>query len=262
MGCKRRRRRNLETLGARTKSRRGRNVEGRGCQRWSRAALGSDAHRRAGRFVARRTRRCRCRARRPAMIAIGGGSLAVLAGYLAAAARACRTTAHTLVWVAVAVSASRSRAVRGCQQVAGTPRPGARGRSRCCGFCACCSPRASRVAFTVGWLFVGLAVPLVSLRDARVLDGGSRFSRSERRLLLASSVLVAVCWGYLALTSRQPTLLMPLAKCDAGLPAQRPVRRLAAARARDDRARRPAPRMADGGVRRRRVHRPALQGGG
>ncbi len=72
-------------------------------------------------------------------------------------------------------------------------------------------------AFSVGWLFAGLAVPLVCY--VMLAQGtGRAYPRAERRLLIGGSVVVGMCWWAVALTSRQPTLIAPLIRCVPGCP--------------------------------------------
>lgn len=152
----------------------------------------------------------------PALIAIGGGSIVALAGYLAVAGPRTSDDRTSLMWVAVAVSA----AALGLYAAASgsRARPG-RVLAAIAMLWVLCLLLATRypLAFTIGWLFLGLAVPLVAYEMLASSTAGA-FLRSERLLLLSSSVLVLVCWGYLALTSRQPTLAMPLAKCVPACP--------------------------------------------
>jgi signal transduction histidine kinase len=152
----------------------------------------------------------------PGLIALGGGLIVVSAGYLAAAHPRLSHGRTTLVWVALGVSlvalalyasASGSRT-----------RPG-RVLAPISMLWALCLLLASShpLAFSVGWLLVGMAVSLVAYAMLASATAGP-FLRSERLLLLASSLLVAISWGYLALTSRQPTLVIPLSKCVAACP--------------------------------------------
>jgi signal transduction histidine kinase len=150
------------------------------------------------------------------MIAIGVGFVLTVAGYIAAASSGLANGRTTLVLAAIAVSAfaltlyhvtssswthaGRALAAAGSLWIlwlllaSGTP-----------------------AAFAVGWLFAALVVPLIGL-EILGLATESAYLRSERVLLLASSVTVAICWSYLALTSRQPALLTPLVKCAPACP--------------------------------------------
>ncbi len=150
-----------------------------------------------------------------ASIALAGVSLASVAAYLAASPPRLSGHSTTLVWVAVGVSA----ATLGLY---------AAGRS---------SARPARVlapavilwivwlmlvsgdptAFTLGWLLIGLTVPLVGYEMLASFKGSELMVR-ERALLLASSAVAAISWSYLALTSREPTLLAPLVRCVPACP--------------------------------------------
>jgi signal transduction histidine kinase len=152
----------------------------------------------------------------PGLIAFGGGLIIVSAGYLAAAHPRLSHGRTTLVWVALGASlialalyasASGSRT-----------RPG-RVLAPISMLWALCLLLASAhpVAFSLGGLLVGVTVSLVAYAMLASATAGP-FLRSERLLLLASSLLVAISWGYLALTSRQPTLVIPLSKCVPACP--------------------------------------------
>jgi signal transduction histidine kinase len=67
------------------------------------------------------------------------------------------------------------------------------------------------LAFTVGWLLAGLLVPLVGYAVLASIRG--RGDRSATLLFVAGSAAVAVAWVFIALTSRQPSLFDPLARC-------------------------------------------------
>jgi signal transduction histidine kinase len=67
------------------------------------------------------------------------------------------------------------------------------------------------LAFTVGWLLAGLLVPLVGYAVLASIRG--RGDRSATLLFVAGSAAVAVAWVFIVLTSRQPSLFDPLARC-------------------------------------------------
>ena len=72
------------------------------------------------------------------------------------------------------------------------------------------------VAFSLGWLLGGLLVPLVGYELLASIRG-----RGDHRAILlfvAGSAAVAVAWVFIALTSRQPSLLAPLARCEPQCP--------------------------------------------
>jgi signal transduction histidine kinase len=147
----------------------------------------------------------------PAMIAIGGGLLAAAAGYFASLGPHLSHSNTPLMWVTVAVSL----VALGLYAAAGGAgvRPGrvlAAAVTLWIVWLLLASGHPTE--FTVGWLLAGLAVPMLGYELLASSTGGE-FLRSERLLLLASSVVVAICWGYLALTSRQPALLTSTAKC-------------------------------------------------
>ncbi len=73
------------------------------------------------------------------------------------------------------------------------------------------------LAFTVGWLLAGLAPPLLCYVMLSASTGHLHGAR-ERGLILAGSATVAICWAFLALTSRQPMLVDPLPRCSGGCP--------------------------------------------
>jgi signal transduction histidine kinase len=153
----------------------------------------------------------------PAMIAIGGGALAGAAGYLAAVGPRLSSGSAALVWVTVGVS------VVALWLYAAAGRSGSRpGRVLAAAvvlwlvWLMLASGRPD--AFTVGGLFAGLTVPILGYEMLAATTGGA-FLRSERLVLLASSILVAVCWGYLALSARHVPVVSAMEKC---LPAACP----------------------------------------
>jgi signal transduction histidine kinase len=152
----------------------------------------------------------------PAMIAIGGGSLAGAAGYLAAVGPRLSAGDSSLVWVTVAVSL----VALGLYAAAG--RSGSRpGRVLAAAvvlwlvWLLLASGRPDQ--FTVGGLLAGLTVPLLGYEMLASTTGGA-FLGYERLLLLSSSVVVAICWGYLALSSRYVPVVTAMEKCMPGCP--------------------------------------------
>jgi signal transduction histidine kinase len=147
----------------------------------------------------------------PAMIAIGGGLLAAAAGYLASLGPHLSHRNTPLMWVTVAVSL----VALGLYEAAGGAGVRA-GRVLAAAVMLwivwLLLASGHPIEFTIGWLLAGLAVPMLGY-ELLSSSTGAAFLRSERLLLLASSVVVAICWGYLALASRQPALLTPTAKC-------------------------------------------------
>ncbi len=152
----------------------------------------------------------------PMLIAIAGAMLVASVGYLAVSGTRVSGQGDTLAWVVAAGSAAalglyataRASRARTGRVLAGGSMLWAT---------ALLLASGQPTAFTLGWLLIGLAVPLLSYEMLASSTAGALL-RSERLLLVASSALVAVCWGYLALSSRQPTLLMPLAKCAPSCP--------------------------------------------
>ena len=145
------------------------------------------------------------------MIAIGGGLLACAAGYLAAVGPRLSAGNASLVWVTAAVSI----VALGLYAAAG--RSGSRpGRVLAAAvvlwlvWLLLASGHAD--AFTVGGLLAGLTVPIVGYEMLASTTGGA-FLSSERLLLVASSLVVAICWGYLALSSRHMPVVTAMAKC-------------------------------------------------
>ncbi len=152
----------------------------------------------------------------PAMIVIGGGLLAGAAGYIAAVGPRLSAGNGPLVWVTVAVSV----VALGLYAAAG--RSGTRpGRVLAAALVLwiiwLLLASGNATAFTVGELLAGLTVPALGYELLASSTGGP-FLRSERLLLIASSVVVGICWSYLALTSRQPSLLTPIATCVPACP--------------------------------------------
>jgi signal transduction histidine kinase len=147
----------------------------------------------------------------PAMIAIGGGALAGAAGYLAAIGPRLSAGNSSLVWVTVSVSV----VAFGLYAAAG--RSGSRpGRVLAAAvvlwliWLLLASGRPG--AFTVGGLLAGLTVPILGYEMLASTTGGA-FLKSERLLLFASSAVVAICWGYLALSSRSVPVVTAMDKC-------------------------------------------------
>jgi signal transduction histidine kinase len=152
----------------------------------------------------------------PAMIVIGGGSLAGAAGYLAAVGPGLSARNAALVWVTVAVS------VVALGLYAAASRSGSRpGRVLAAAvvlwlvWLLLASRRPD--AFTVGGLLAGLTVPILGYEMLASSTGGA-FLRSERLLLLGCSVVVAICWGYLALSSRHVPVVAAMEKCMSACP--------------------------------------------
>jgi signal transduction histidine kinase len=169
--------------------------------------LGSPPHTRSALYLSRAS---------PGLIALGGGLIVVSAGYLAAAHPRLSHGRTTLVWVALAASLV---ALALYASASGSwTRPG-RVLAPISMLWALCLLLASAhpVAFSLGWLLVGVTVSLVAYAMLTSAAAGP-FLRSERLLLLVSSLLVAISWGYLALTSRQPMLVIPLSKCVPACP--------------------------------------------
>jgi signal transduction histidine kinase len=151
------------------------------------------------------------------MIAIGGGALAGAAGYLAAVGPRISSGNAALVWVTVGVS------VVALWLYAAAGRSGSRpGRVLAAAVVLwlvwLLLASGHPDAFTIGGLLAGLTVPILGYEMLAATTGGA-FLRSERLVLLASSIVVAVCWGYLALSARHVPVVSAMEKC---LPAACP----------------------------------------
>jgi len=144
------------------------------------------------------------------LIALAGVSLTAAAAYLGAVSPSASSANIVATWAAIAVSAVALGLYAAISRSPTLP----------VGLLATCAllwalwlllVSGHAIAFTIGWLLAGLLVPLVGYQ---VLSSLSRpASRRARLLLFASAGAVAVGWSFVALTSRQPTLLTPLARC-------------------------------------------------
>jgi signal transduction histidine kinase len=77
---------------------------------------------------------------------------------------------------------------------------------------------SSRLAFSVGWLGASLLPPLFAYLFL-AYPSGRLHSAGERRLLLGAGVLLAACWTFVVLSSRQPPFANPLVRCAPQCPS-------------------------------------------
>lgn len=152
---------------------------------------------------------------RRVLIAVAGGALMAAAAYLVTVSPPASSRNITLVWAAVAVSvvalglyAAASKSLRLPGRVLAS--------AAMLLVLWLLLASGDSAAFTTGWLLAGLIVPLVGYEMLASSTG--RTDRAATLLLLASSIVVAICWTYLALTSRQPDLMTPLGKCRPACP--------------------------------------------
>ncbi len=150
-------------------------------------------------------------------LGLAAGALAAWIGYLVGAdLRGTSNGEAALVWTAITVSgvtlALYAREDRQREPLRGLA-------IALCLLAVLGLLQASRdaFAFSLGWLLAGLAVPLVCYAMLTAATGRMR-PGGERRLIIGGSIVVAACWGTLALTSRQPALIAPLIRCSPGCP--------------------------------------------
>jgi signal transduction histidine kinase len=74
-----------------------------------------------------------------------------------------------------------------------------------------------QVAFSVGWLGLGLLPPVIAYLML-AYPAGRLHSALERRLLLAAGIPLVLSWSAVVLTSRQPALATPLLRCAGQCP--------------------------------------------